>query len=484
MREETANFRENPLPSARLLNREMNHAISGPTRYAFVSAHPELHNQVNSNFLVVLYVLPILAIVVWYMRRHNRLERESLEALKIATEAGMLEPPTLHPEIDPTICIGCKSCVVACPEQDSHQVLGMIGKKARLIGPSDCIGHGACKTVCPVNAITLVFGTATRGIDLPVVKPNFETDVPGIFIAGELGGMGLIRNAIEQGRQAMLAIRELLAQGHNNEFDLMIVGAGPAGFSATLGAKVDKLKSVTVEQEELGGTVAHFPRRKLVMTQPAELPLIGKTTFKEVQKEDLIEFWKNAERDTGIKINYGERVDAIESAKGKNGYIVTTNKGNYDVRAILLAIGRRGSPRQLGVPGEELPKVVYRLIDADQYADQHVLVVGGGDSALEAATSIAEVKGTTVTLSYRSGAFSRAKQKNRDKVESMVTEKKLTVLFNSNVKTIASNAVEILLGEEMISIPNDGVIVSAGGILPTKFLQSVGIKVETKWGTE
>jgi len=431
-----------------------------------------------------LYLLPVAAIVVWYMRRHNRLERESLQALKAATEAGMLEPPTLHPEIDPTVCIGCKSCVVACPEQDAHAVLGMIGKKARLIGPSDCIGHGACKTVCPVGAITLVFGTATRGVDIPVVKPNFETDMPGIFIAGELGGMGLIRNAIEQGRQAMQSISELLKAGHNNELDLVIIGAGPAGFAATLAAKVDNMKSVTVEQEELGGTVAHFPRRKLVMTQPAELPIIGKTTFKEVQKEELIEFWQDAEKKSGVKINYDERVDAIEPVNGKDGYVVTTNRATYNTRAILLAIGRRGTPRQLGVPGEELPKVTYRLIDAEQYRNQHVLVVGGGDSALEAATSIAAEPGTTVTLSYRSGAFSRAKQKNREKVDKMSSEGRLQVLFNSNVKEIRDDSVAISVNDKVAGLQNDAIIVSAGGILPTVFLQKIGIIVETKWGTE
>jgi len=418
------------------------------------------------------------------MRRHNRLERESFAALKVATEAGMLEPPTLHPEIDPTVCIGCKSCVVACPEQDAHAVLGMIGKKAWLIGPSDCIGHGACKTVCPVDAIKLVFGTATRGVDIPVVGPNFETDMPGIFIAGELGGMGLIRNAIEQGRQAMQSITKLLATGHTNEHDLVIIGAGPAGFAATLAAKVDKLKSVTVEQEELGGTVAHFPRRKLVMTQPAELPIVGKTSFKEVQKEELIEFWQNAEKKSGIKINYNERVDAIEPATGKDGYIVTTNRARYNTRTVLLAIGRRGTPRQLGVPGEEMPKVAYRLIDPEQYRNQKVLVVGGGDSALEAATSIAAEPGTMVTLSYRSGAFSRAKPKNREKVEKMATEGRLNVLFNSNVKEIRADSVDIAVNEQVAVLPNDNIIVSAGGILPTVFLQKIGINVETKWGTE
>jgi len=435
-------------------------------------------------FLISLYLIPVLGIVIWYWRRHERLERQSLAALKAATEAGMLEPPTLHPEIDHKLCIGCKSCVAACPEQDAHAVLGMIRKKAWLVGPSDCIGHGACKTACPADAIKLVFGTATRGIDIPVIKPNFETDVPGVFIAGELGGMGLIRNAVEQGRQAMQSITKLLKAGHSNQHDLVIVGAGPAGLTATLAAKEGDLKSVTVEQEELGGTVAHFPRRKLVMTQPAVLPIVGKMKFKEVQKEDLIDYWRDVEKKTGIEINYSERVDSIEPAPEGTGYTVKTNQSSYDTRAVLLTIGRRGSPRTLGVPGEELPKVAYRLIDAEQYQNQNVLVVGGGDSALEAATSVAAEPGTTVTLSYRSGAFSRAKPKNRDKVEAMSADGRLRVLFNSNVKEIRADSVVMQVDEKVGTLKNDSVIVSAGGILPSAFLKTIGIVVETKWGSE
>ena len=438
----------------------------------------------QGNFLIFLYLIPVLGIVIWYWRRHERLERQSMAALKAATEAGMLEPPTLHPEIDHKLCIGCKSCVAACPEQDAHAVLGMIRKKAWLVGPSDCIGHGACKTACPADAIKLVFGTATRGIDIPVIKPNFETDVPGVFIAGELGGMGLIRNAVEQGRQAMQSITKLLKAGHNNQHDLVIVGAGPAGLTATLAAKEGDLKSVTVEQEELGGTVAHFPRRKLVMTQPAVLPIVGKMRFKEVQKEDLIDYWRDVEKKTGIEINYSERVDSIEPSPEGTGYTVKTNQSSYDTRAVLLTIGRRGSPRQLGVPGEELPKVAYRLIDAEQYQNQNVLVVGGGDSALEAATSIAAEPGTTVTLSYRSGAFSRAKPKNRDKVEAMSADGRLRVLFNSNVKEIRADSVVMQVDEKVGTLKNDSVIVSAGGILPSAFLKTIGIVVETKWGSE
>jgi thioredoxin reductase (NADPH) len=435
------------------------------------------------SFLNYLYAVPIVWIIIWYVRRHNRLQQRSVATLRRAADSGMLEPPTLHPDIDPTICIGCGSCVAACPEQHTHTVLGMIGNKARLIGPSDCIGHGACKTSCPVNAITLVFGTATRGVDIPVVSPSFETDVPGIFIAGELGGMGLIRNAIEQGRQAMQSIVALLKSRHRNELDVLIVGAGPAGFSATLAAKLAKLKSITLEQETLGGTVAHFPRGKLVMTQPALLPIIGKMHFKNVQKEELLDFWQQAEQKSGVAISYNERVESIEPIPGDSGYTVVTNRQRYNTRSVLLTIGRRGTPRQLGVPGEDLPKVVYRLIDPEQYRNQHVLIVGGGDSALEAAASIAEEPGTTVTLSYRSGAFSRAKQKNREKVEALSQSGRIDVLLNSNVQRIEPESVTISVGEAVKDIRNDSVIVSAGGILPTAFLRSIGINVETKWGT-
>ena len=436
-----------------------------------------------SPFVLAMYLLPIVGIFAWYVHTRRRKELSSIRAAEEAIAASMTEPPSLHPVIDPTKCIGCRSCVAACPEQYAHPVLGIIRGKARLVGPSNCIGHGACKAACPVDAIELVFGTEKRGVDIPLVKPDFETNIPGIFIAGELGGMGLIRNAVEQGRQALDSIKKLQGLGKPNQLDVVIVGAGPAGIAASLGAMESKLRFVTLEQDSLGGTVAHFPRGKLVMTRPAILPIVGKMNFTETSKEKLLEYWQGVERQTGLNINYKERVTGITRRPDGLSFEVGTTKSRYGTRAVLLTIGRRGTPRQLGVPGEKSSKVVYRLIDPEQYRGKHVLVVGGGDSALEAAHSIAEQPGTTVTLSYRSPAFTRAKPKNRDKVAQLAAAGQMNVLMKSNVREIRRDSVVIDVDGEPVILPNQGVIVCAGGILPTGFLKDVGIAVETKYGT-
>ena len=435
----------------------------------------------NSDLLTLgLYATPLVLIWVLYSRRKGQLHRESELVLMENVEAGLTEPASLHPSIDPTICIGCGSCVAACPEMPGHKVLGMVRGKAELISPTDCIGHGVCEAACPVGAITLVFGTERRGVDIPSVKPDFETNVPGIFVAGELGGMGLIRNAIEQGRQAMDSIASRVKGKADEALDVVIVGAGPAGFAASLGAMEKGLKYLSVEQDSLGGTVAHFPRGKLVMTAPAMLPLVGRVKFTETRKEQLLGFWQKVEKDTGVKINYEERLESV-TRNGRH-FDVVTSKGRYTARTILLTIGRRGTPRTLGVPGEELSKVVYRLIDPEQYRGQKVLVVGGGDSALEAAISIGEETGTDVTLSYRSGSFSRAKKKNREKLGAAAKAGQVRVLLNSNVQSIAADSVDIEHNGKIHRLPNDAVIVNAGGILPTGFLKELGIEIQTKFG--
>ena len=431
--------------------------------------------------LILVYGAPFMLIMFWYLRRYFRFEKISREVHFEAKEAGLLEPASLHPTIDPVRCLGCGACVRACPEYPKHTVLGLIGNKAQLVAPTECIGHGACKSSCPVDAITLVFGTETRGIDLPVLHPNFETNVPGVFIAGELGGMGLIRNALVQGTQAVEAIAKKNQRAPGKRLDVLIVGAGPAGMAASLAAKSLKLNYVTIEQESLGGCVYKYPRGKLVMTAPVELPLVGKFHFRQTSKEALLGVWTDIMQREELRIQTSERVEAVE--KEDDGFVVRTTKTAYRASIVLLAIGRRGTPRKLAVPGEELPKVVYRLIDPDQYIGQEVLVVGGGDSALEAAASIAEVSGTQVTLSYRGDAFGRAKPKNRQRVAQAADRGNLKLLLSSSVNHIHDDLVILEHGGAHLEIKNKAVIISAGGVLPNEFLKKVGIRVETKYGT-
>jgi thioredoxin reductase (NADPH) len=424
----------------------------------------------------LIYCIPAVWAITLYLRRFYQRNREHEEALQASIEQGLMEPPSLHPVIDPTRCIGSSSCVKACPED----ALGIINNKAALINAAHCIGHGACLPACPVDAIRLVFGTEKRGIDIPHVNPNFESNVPGIYIAGELGGMGLIRKCAEQGRQAMESIRSAIKPG-TMEYDVVIVGAGPAGIAAGLGALQARIKFKLIEQEEsLGGAVFHYPRNKIAMTAPVKLPIIGKVKMTEISKEKLLEFWNAVVKKTGLTINFRERMEAIEKIEG--GFAVKTHSNTYACSAVLLAIGRRGTPRKLNVPGEESSKVVYRLIDPEQYRGQRVLVVGGGDSALEAAVSIAEQKGAKVTLSYRSEAFSRVKEKNRSALKAAETNGHLRVMLKSSPTSIKPDRVTLKLDDKSVDIRNDAVIVCAGGELPTPLLKKIGVMFETKHG--
>lgn len=426
-------------------------------------------------------MLPVLLLLAYFVYRNQRRHRVSAQARQQAIEIGLSEPASLHPIIDRNKCIGCKSCVYACPQQLGHNVLGIFHGKAELLEAANCIGHGACKNVCPVGAITLVFGTEERGVDIPQVDGNFETNVPGIYIAGELGGMGLIRNAIEQGKSATRALARNLARSSDNDYQLVIVGAGPAGIAASLQAQELGLNYLTMDQDSLGGTVFKYPRGKIVMTQPVELPIVGKMHFKETSKEELLAFWQEIEAKTAIRVQYQELVAGIRPTA--SGFELKTSRGCYTTDKVLLAIGRRGTPRKLDVPGEDLSKVVYQLIDPDQYEGQKVLVVGGGDSALEAALAIADAPGTEVSLSYRGDAFSRAKAKNRQLIDEYAAASRIDLYLSSNVTCIKPREVTLEQQGDSICLENEAIVVNAGGILPTGFLKEIGISVDTKYGT-
>lgn len=428
--------------------------------------------------LWAMYALPLAAIVWAYVHRRRRREESDARVWRQATESGLTEPRSLHPVVDPALCMGAGGCVSACHEH----ALGIVGGKAMLVNPSACIGLGNCAAACPVEAIKLVFGTERAGVDIPYVNSTLESNVSGIFIAGELAGRGLIHAAAEQGWRAMESIVNRRAK--DGELDVVIVGAGPAGLTAGLAAMHNKLKFIMLEQENsLGGTVYHYPRHKIVLTRPVSFPFMPRLRSGEISKEELLAFWQDVVERAGLPVQYGQRVERIVPHDRGGFEVRTAHAVAYRARSVLLALGLSGTPRKLGVPGEQLPKVVYRLVDAEQYREKRVLVVGGGDAAVEAAASIAREPQAEVTLCYRGQAFGRVKEKNRQLLEQLQRDGRLAVMLRSRVTRIADREVMIKRDAEVVALKNDAVIVCAGGTLPAPMLREAGIIVKTKFGS-
>jgi thioredoxin reductase (NADPH) len=429
------------------------------------------------NIAAYLLVIIFIALILYFYNKKNRRRTQTTEQkIGKAVELGFHEPVSLHPVVDHDICIGSGACIEACPEKD---ILGLVNGQAHTVNASRCVGHGACFHACPVQAITLCIGTEKRGVELPHVSPEFESNIPGLFIAGELGGMGLIKNAVEQGKQAVGYLTRKLKKSSHAQYDLVIIGAGPAGIAASLAAAKANLNFITLEQDTLGGTVFSFPRAKIVMTAPMELPLYGKVKLSETNKIELLNLWNEVLSQNNIVIKEQEKVESIQ--KNNDHFIITTAKEKYRSCSVLLSIGRRGSPRKLGVPGEDKEKVAYRLLEPEHIHNQEVLVVGGGDSAIESALLLME-ENNNVTMSYRSESFSRLKPKNLEKINAAISEGKIKVIFSSNVKEIFDDKVELIVNNEVVTIPNNLVFVFAGGELPTKFLEKTGITITKKFG--
>jgi thioredoxin reductase/Pyruvate/2-oxoacid:ferredoxin oxidoreductase delta subunit len=420
-----------------------------------------------------------LAAMVPYALRIRRQEQQAEEAELAALRYGLNEPVTLHPVIDAERCMGSGACVAVCPES----VLAIRNGQASAIAAARCIGHGLCETACPTEAIKLVFGSSRRGVDLPRIKGNFETNVPGIYIVGELGGMGLIRNAFEQGRQCIDGIVKESRSRNGADYDVVIVGCGPAGLSASLNCLHEKLRFLTIEKEDVGGTVRYYPRKKLVMTSAVKVPGYGKLNFREVQKEDLIEVWEDIIRKTGLQVRTNETVREVKRRTG-SAFEVVTAEGCYSASRVILAIGRRGVPRKLGVPGEDSAAVAYALREPEAYNNDRIVVVGGGDSAIEAALALAEQPGNVVRLSYRGENFARVKEKNLERIQAAAAKGQIELLMSTHVVEIGSDFVRYKTGagaEQRIA--NDRVFVFIGGELPTKFLADCGVEMVTKFGT-
>jgi thioredoxin reductase (NADPH) len=417
-------------------------------------------------------------VVFIYLRKKSRESRLVETKIKKAQEEGMHEPVSLHPVVDVNACIQTGACIAACPEKD---ILGIRNGKATLINASRCVGHGACFHACPTEAISLRIGTEKRGVELPHVNQTFETNVPGIFIAGELGGMGLIKNAVTQGRQAVENIVKAHKKNHRAEYDLIVIGAGPAGISGCLTAKKHGLKFLLLEQDSLGGTVFTFPRKKIIMTSPMDLPLFGKIKLYETSKTELLNLWQTVLKKNDVTVNENCKVESITSENGIHK--VTTIKGDhYTAAFVLLAIGRRGTPRKLNIPGELQEKVAYRLLEPEAISGKHIVVVGGGDSAIESALLLAD--NNHVILSYRGDAFSRIKPQNSMSLNKAVAGGKMEVKMNSNLVSIEDDSVTLTSKDQPdgAKLQNDLVFIFAGGELPTQFLEKAGIQITKKFG--
>jgi len=414
-----------------------------------------------------------------FLRKKKQMEKDTDIADYNALRYGLKEPVSLHPMVDPNQCIGSANCIVACPEED---VLGLRNGQAVPVSPARCVGHGLCERSCPVDAIQLVFGSEKRGVDIPRIKENFETNIDGIHIVGELGGMGLIRNAFKQSRQCVEYIAKSHFKKKHDGYDVVIIGCGPAGLAAALHCHNHSMKYIVLEKEDIGGTVRNYPRKKLVMTKPLKIPGYGIMKQKEILKEQLMDIWLDIVKKNDLNISTSEEVTHIFKTD-KDTFTINTKNREYKAGRIILAIGRRGTPRKLGIEGENLPNVAYSLREPDQYEHNNVMIVGGGDSAIEAALALSEQPGNEVRISYRRDHFSRIKPNNQKRIGKAQQEGKIDILWNTNV--IRNREYEVTLvsdDDKEITLENDYLFIFAGGVLPTQFLKDIGIEIDTKFG--
>ncbi|MGE0784485.1 MAG: NAD(P)-binding domain-containing protein [Sandaracinaceae bacterium] len=430
---------------------------------------------------ITIAILALAALAVATVRRLES-SKESAARAQLRDLEGMGEVVAggRHPKIDPDRCIGSGACVAACPEKG---VLAIVKGRGVLANPLACVGHGLCMDACPVEAIQLVYGSKNIAVALPKTDEHYETNVPGLFVIGEASGMGLIRNAIAHGRAASARISGGARRGAGDVVDALVVGGGPSGIAATLGLMEAGLRVQLLDREVLGGTILHYPRAKLVMTGTLDFPIYGKVRTSTMSKEELVALWNAIDEKVHLPFRPGELVDEV--AQNEDGtFEVHSTSGWTKAANVVLALGRRGSPNKLGVPGEELSKVAYQLLEPREFAGKHTMVVGGGNSAVECAIALAD-EGTaaSVSISYRRGDFARCRNENRERIRQLLDAGSVRPYLSTEITQITEGHVR-LRGRDgrLEDVVNDGLIVQIGGTPPSQLLQRFGIQVVEKRG--
>lgn len=380
------------------------------------------------------------------------------------------------PQIDTNTCLGCYACVDVCP-YDVFTVERYVAKVER---PEVCCGLTLCEQVCPNGSLVITDGEPIGN------RPQLDDDLqarsaPGVYLAGDVTGLPLIKNAIRQGSAAVKRIADTLPKKHDGDLDLVIVGAGPAGISAALEAKQLGLRYTIIEQGTVAQSIKSFPRGKLVFDQPLELPVTGKLWLAEATKEELLAKWTRVIREERIAVREGMRFETL--VRERDVIVVRARElateEQHDLRAarVLLAIGMRGSPRKLPVALSSAveSKVFYHLADAREFSGQRVMVVGLGDVAMECAVALAHQPDCTVTLVHRGAGFTRGKKRNIDEVKRLVDAGRIELMLKSEIFGVEQDHVVVATGDAHTRVENDAVFVMIGSHAPSALLEKAGV---------
>jgi thioredoxin reductase/ferredoxin len=436
-------------------------------------------------YLFVIGALLFLTVLLPFIRKEIRKKRMSRQLANriipvsrlTEEQIGQIETQhpsgkKMHPAINRSLCVGCGTCVLTCRRKGT---LFVLNGKSTLVNPMACDGCGECEKACPMGANMMIEYGKGMKIRVPDIDENFESNVKGIYVIGSLAGAGLIKEAINQGRAVLNHIMKDVFPDKVPQ--VLIIGSGPAGLSAFLSCRRFGLPSVCIEKDETANTIKNFPKKKIVMAEPADMPLFGPLWIGNTTREKLLEVWDKILRTTKAPITTGAKLESVR--KDGDRFVVSASGKDYVCDKVVLALGTRGNPRRLDVPGESSPKVFYALTDATEFAGSRVAIVGAGDSAVEAALALLNQR-CRITLVVRGDGFPKAKGRNRERIMAAIEQGHARAFFDSSVREIKPGSLVIATPKGDREIENDHVFVMVGGVLPFSMLEAIGIRIVEK----